>query len=1622
MTKPARIATIVALSIAGLLAVVFVAALIVVQTSWFRNFVRDKIIAVTEESTGGKVDLASFDFDPWHLRAVAHGFVIHGTEPAGAAPLFQAKTIELDLKILASLEHTVDLRQLIVDQPAADVIVFPDGSTNVPSPKVKNKSEKSALEAVVDLAIGKFELRNGSFTFAEKKMPLDAKGENLTAQLFYNRATPSYQGRISIQPLVLDYAKRQPLDVNVTVPVTLAKDSITFQDAKLGTAHSELVLNGAVKNMNTPQTSARLNGKIALSEIEQLTGMKISDQAGKTLPGIVDADIAVNMDQNSIRIDTGRLTLGESNIEASGPLKDPSGRGSLAIRSRLALGQLGRLFRLPQQPEGVVQLNANARLGANNDYLVTGNVEGHHLSFKQDAKRFTNIDVASAIHVDPHRVELNGLKLDAFGGEFAGNAALADMRRVEVNGDLRHFDLNTVSRTFTGKDLGYDGVVSGPIKATGDLKAPGATGFVANANLTIAPGSHGEPVSGRIIANYNGATGAVKLDNSYIALAHSRLNLSGSLGQAVHVHFTSSNLDDFLAALRISSPQAKEMPVALKPGSTITFDGTIAGALAAPQVAGHVAMGPFTAAGRGFDKLAADLSASSSKVSVQNALIARGPSQMSVNASVGLSDWKALPRDPLSVEANIRNGDLADLVALAGQKNVDVSGTLNAAAQIGGTVGSPQGSANLTVANGSAYGQPIDGAQAQVNFSDQMVTLQNAAITSGPSRIDASATFRHPHDSFSTGHIDARVATNQVQLGNLKAMAQNRPGLGGALNANATVSADLKDVNGKTEFQLAAVNGDFNIRGLEAEGNRYGDLTATARTTGNTINYQLVSDFAGSNINATGHTQLVTDYPTVLDASLRSLPIERALAVAGRGDITASGRMSGNVHFAGTIDKPQASVDASLVNAVIYREPFDRIEAKASYGPQAIDIQQLNVVAPSGSIELVANYTHAPNDFENGAVKFTVKSSDVHLAQIRTVQKFRQGLAGTLRMAVDGAAAIRHGSDDKPQILLSSLNGNIDATGVAMKGKNIGGLRLAANTRGDTLAFNLDSDIAGAKIQGAGQATLRGDYPVSARLTFANITYSGLQPLIQPESEAPPLFEVAVNGGASVNGPVMKTDALAAKLDIAQLKVTAKATAAARPVTFQNDGPIVIALEKSAITVASAHITGPQTDLKIGGGAPVTGPTPMNVTVALNTDLGILREIDRDIYSSGAISLNAVVRGSLTRPRVNGRLDLKNASFNYASLPNGIANANGAILFNGNSATIQQLTAESGGGKVTASGFISFGGPLLAYGLKATANDVRVRYSGASITSNADVNLTGTSERSLLSGAVTIQQIGFAPRQDFGSLLSQGGAPPEAPSAPSGPLAGMRLDIRVRTAPDVSFQTPLAQNLQATANLVVRGTATQPGMLGRVTITQGELIFFGSKYVVSRGSINFYDPENIKPVLNIDLQTTAKGVAVVLNVSGPVDNMKLTYHSDPPLQFQELVALLATGKTPTSDPTLLSQQPSTPPQSFQQMGESAILSQAIANPISSQLTRVFGVSQLKIDPTFTSGSELPQARLTLQQQITSALTFTYVTNLQESNDMIVRIEWALSPRWSAIATREENGMFGIDFFYKKRFR
>ena len=76
MSKPKRIILTVVGSLVGLLLLLVVAGVIVLQSSWFANFVREKVISVAEESTGGTVEIGSVQFDLSDLTLRIRNFVL----------------------------------------------------------------------------------------------------------------------------------------------------------------------------------------------------------------------------------------------------------------------------------------------------------------------------------------------------------------------------------------------------------------------------------------------------------------------------------------------------------------------------------------------------------------------------------------------------------------------------------------------------------------------------------------------------------------------------------------------------------------------------------------------------------------------------------------------------------------------------------------------------------------------------------------------------------------------------------------------------------------------------------------------------------------------------------------------------------------------------------------------------------------------------------------------------------------------------------------------------------------------------------------------------------------------------------------------------------------------------------------------------------------------------------------------------------------------------------------------------------------------------------------------------------------------------------------------------------
>lgn len=1503
MTRPWRIAVIVAAAAAALLVLILIGIWITLHTLWFHNFVRQKVVSSVEESTGGRASVGPMQFNWGHLQVTLHDFVIHGLEPVNAPPLLQAREIQVSLRPASPGNGWVGISSLVVDTPRINLIVYADGKTNIPSPETP--SRQNGLKKIVDLAVGHFEVRNGAFTVADVKSNFNASGDNLRAQLSYDSMHPGYSGVLDVAPLRFQLDKRPRLDVTVNLPVKIESNSIAVQNANLRTPHSNLVVSGDVANLAAPRGKVHLTGYVGLADLPSVATLPPNMQL-RGAPNAIQTNVTATITPGHIEIQGARLDLGKSNLTASGDL-----RNLLRFNLTVALGELGRTLRLAMQPQGTLEMGGNLTMG-NGNYRVVANVIGRDLSFREGTTRLAGIALASSLTAVPNRIALGGLRLTMMGGSFAGSADIRNMQLFSVNGKSQGFRIEPLTRMFLHRQLGYAGTISGALQATGNFKR--LADVDVRASLTIAalraPGEI--PVSGRVDLAYNGAADTVLLNRSYVLLPHSRLDVSGALNRQITVRLTTRSFADF-------SPVA-QVPIALAANGSAVMNATVTGRLSAPHIGGQVTMTNFAVEGRPFTSLAANVAAAPSGVTLTNATLTRGTLQAQFSASVGLLDWKTEPYEPLRVDATVRNADIRDLLAIAGHPGLPVTGDLAADAHVTGTLGSPQGSADLTVVNGSIAGERFDQASAQVSMTNRAIDLSTLQLTAGAARVEASGSYVHPVNDLTHGVMTAQVRSTDIQLAQLRQMSGAASSLSGMVSLNGSGSAELSPGPAGERFDIRSLNANLSARQLAMNGQKLGDVTATAASSGTAIVYNVDSNFAGSTTRVSGQTAVAGDHATTAQAVVSNLPVGRVLAVAGHGDIPVSG--------------------TAALNA------------------------QVAVAFPNS------------------------------------------------------------------QVTIRSINGSLRLTGLQANGKPLGELAASATTSGTQMNFRLASNVAQANVRASGTMQLAGAYPVAANVSFTNVTYEGLQPLLGGE---PLPVQAELDGSARISGSMMQPAALQGAIDVTNLVVNAAAPAVAGKTrtTFalRNAGNIEVALDRGVLTVRNFRLTGTGTSLTVTGTAAVTGTGALNLRAAGNVQLGILQAFDPDIYSSGQVTLDAAVTGTMAQPAVNGRVQLANASLNVGTLPVGIANANGTIGFSGNEAVARNITAESGGGRVTLSGFVRYGGPQMRVEVQATANGVHVEYPQNITTEfNARLTLAGTTQSSLLSGTVTVTDMALRARADVGSILTSLTTGPTTPTpvAASGPstgfLGGIRFDVRIQTSPGAQFRTSVTQNLQADANLTLLGTVDQPGMLGRVAVTEGNVVFFGNKYTIDEGSITFTNPHRINPQVNLSLQTTVTGVNVVIGVTGPMDRLKLTYRSDPPLQFQDIVSLLAAGKTPTTDPVLAAHEPVSPQQSYAQAGASAILGQAVANPITGRLQRLFGVTRLSINPQIVGGTtNYAQTGLTVQQQVSPDLTFTYMQDPAAPNPEIIRVDWNITPTWSAMAERDEYGLFDLVFYFRKRF-
>jgi translocation and assembly module TamB len=761
-------------------------------------------------------------------------------------------------------------------------------------------------------------------------------------------------------------------------------------------------------------------------------------------------------------------------------------------------------------------------------------------------------------------------------------------------------------------------------------------------------------------------------------------------------------------------------------------------------------------------------------------------------------------------------------------------------------------------------------------------------------------------------------------------------------------------------------------------------------------------------------------------ATLRSADLQTVAAELGMVDLPATGALSATVRISGSLESPLVSGNVTLDDLTAYGEHFTAARGAVTFTSTALELSNGEARNGAGRVTVSGGYNHPANDWKDGSLRFDIASSGVDLSQIKHVQDFESGLGGRLELKADGAAKVVNGLVD-----LTSLNGQLSVRNAMLDGRTYGNLDVTAATRLPVLTLSAVATVENYQIRGSGEWRMEGDYSGRAQIQIPRISFATLHDLSPgPHVRKDLPFGGFVEGDAVITGRLSQPSQM--KADVTLSTVQFNPSPSTRPLggvqlqdlVLKNAQPIHFQATGGVIDFGHASFIGKDTTIDASGRLALNSKTPWDLTIQGRVNFSVLELFNPDLLGSGASELNVSIRGPLLEPQVAGRLELRNASLFLRDVPNGIDQANGLILFDRNRATVQNLSAQSGGGNIQfeSGSFVGFRGTSLVYRLQAAAHNVRYRSGdGVSLTMDGSLALVGTSENSVLSGSVSVGRAAFNPRADLGAMLAST-AKPVAENNPNDYLSGVQFDVHVVTARTLEVETSLTRNIQADADVRLRGTPDRPVLLGQITVNSGQMEFFGNKYSINRGEITFDNPAKIEPNINMDLSTKVRGITVDITFSGSLNKLNFSYRSDPPLQASDIIALLAVGRTPAAAGPLASPQAvNNLNSSYLGMGDNSLTSQAIA-PDSGRLQKFFGVSHIKIDPQLTDITIIPQARLTMEQQVSSNITLTYITNLAVANQQIVRIEWDFNKKWAAVALRDENGAFSIDLQYRKRFK
>jgi outer membrane protein assembly factor BamA/autotransporter translocation and assembly factor TamB len=1269
------------------------------------------------------------------------------------------------------------------------------------------------------------------------------------------------------------------------------------------------VVNGLTFRWQSPQSSADVGASFVLN------GPDATGRLAATRPGWIEwrnhrttlqaIDGRLGWNGTDVNIGTLTVRLSEGTVTADGQIEQVAGQQRLALHvvADADLPAVARWFDYDRAMGGSARVDARLT-GLLSDPDVAMAVTGHDVA----VAGVPPASVEAAVRIVNKSAELTSLRVGVARGSLSANGRTAFDGPGTIRARWEGIDLGVVLReslpdTFSGQRIPPSARLSGTIDARWTAPRLDTVQLAASAHAEHAEGDAGggAPVDGSATLGLRALAWRLTASDIGTTGARASVNVGGRVNADHLPHSTiagsiSARTDD-AGQLAASLARSGLIETAPHIGGSGTVEFAIGGNVDALSLDGPLR------ATIAYESLPAAALRAQASVAPAGARVQEIDIQLGASSAQGEFGWSH-GSDSLSgaFKASVAINDLGGL-SPSTQTRFPLDGRIDLSASLSGT----PSHARLTAAADSSgldvAGQHVDRALAEVSvdLNRARLVIDPLTLQTGSGRLEGRA------DVDLTGHTySTHLTAADVPI---------RPLVGVGTDSDVPISAQLNGTfDGDGSFANLGGRGHVSLAGTHWRDADLGDINADVTLAGRSASVSIearelaLKGDGSAGVDATGALAFRGDWtPTDLAAIAQRLDVSPSAPISGSAkiqfELSGSRDRLDRLHTVATLEALNLIVIGQTITLARPGQiEYDGQTARAGNVALSAGTTTLVIdgsIGDQGARGLTASVDGSLADFAfvrdlikpraRGAPALPSPAGSVQLRLSAGGAVARPVINGTLQIT-DGRVPLTAGQSITGVGLSAGYEAGVltvDAASASFEGASLtASARVPSNVFADRLPPFLRTRIAAAN----GAAAL------SARLL--SVTPAVAAPFVDPQT----LQEL----GGRIDATV-QLEADRASLDrVRGTVVLDRAELALGGVPFDQQVPTRLTIGDGRLTVEAWEWGRGDNRLAVRGGATLGGDPSLSLTATSVLDLRVLNILAPGARVLGRADSEIRVTGSVRSPTLDGWVTFSNGEARIANPRLVVSDVTGTMTLAADTVTFERIFASLNGGDSEITGTLRHHWfTLLGGRVTMVTNGAALAVEGLRAEANATITLEAEPGRPVVSGTVTLVRSAFRERLSLTSGLLRALQAPSVSLVPRAPSAldRLRFDVRFVTENELVVNNNYGK-FSATADLRLVGTATRPSIIGRTTLGEGGVIYFGTRRyrLDERGYIDFTNQNKIEPDLYIVATATVQGSDIVLTLRGTPSTLQTSLDAPDHPEYSESdkVALLLTGQTASS--------------------------------------------------------------------------------------------------------------------------